>query len=136
MKKTVKITTIVLVSILALGALGYGGLYLLVRTIHNQRSCVLYNIDNIEVHTGIDIPKIESFDCEYSKEQNTKMTRFDIDKAAVNIDRYIERNEFQKLEAKTDVEFEQFLKIDNSLADASTSADLYYTKGSYKEETW
>ena len=65
-----------------------------------------------------------------------KITAIILISSAVNMDRYIERNEFQKLEAKTDVEFEQFLKIDNSLADASTSADLYYTKGSYKEETW
>ena len=136
MKKTTKIIAIILVSVIATCGLGYLGLYAFVRTIYNQRSCVWANIDNIEMHANIDIPKIKDSQCKYIKEQNVKMSHFDIDNNNVDMDRYINLNKFKKLKTKTDIAFEHFLEMDDHITNTTILADLYFTKGSEQGETW
>ena len=41
------------------------GLKMFTRSIYNQRTCDWANIDNIELHTQIDIPDILTYDCCY-----------------------------------------------------------------------
>lgn len=136
MTKTAKIITITLTSIIVLGGLGYFGLRQFTRSIYSQRTCEWANIDNIEMHAEIDIPKIIKCDCEYKKEQNTKMARFDLDMGNVDMDRYIKINNFKKLNSTADVSFDDLLTKETNLDELISSSDLYYTKGSYKGEIW
>ncbi|WP_299334655.1 hypothetical protein [uncultured Psychroserpens sp.] len=71
----------------------YGALHLFGRQIYNTKSCELYNIDNIELRTGVDIPKVKSTDCECK--DNTKVSKFIIDTNQLDLDRYISRNDFE-----------------------------------------
>ena len=69
---------------------------LLVKHIYNRRDCERFNIDNIELRTGIDIPKIKTVDCTCDENQGIKSSTFQIDKEFVNIDEYIEKNNFKE----------------------------------------
>ena len=77
---------------LIIGCLGilYGAFHLFARHIYNTQSCAVFNIDNIELRTGIDVPEITSSDCEYNG--NTKVSRFIIDTEKVDLDQYITKN--------------------------------------------
>lgn len=136
MKKSTKIITIILTIATVFGGLGYLGLRKFTRSIYSQRTCEWANIDNIELHTEIDIPKIKKCDCEYKKEQNIKMARFDIDERNVDINSYIKANNFKKLNSTADVSFDDILKMETNVKELMSSPDLFYTKGSYNGETW
>lgn len=136
MTKTTKIITITLAFLIVFGGLGYLGLQQFSKSIYSQRTCEWANIDNIELHTGVNIPKIKKFDCEYQKKQNTKKACFDVDKRNVDIDSYIKENNFKKLNSTTVVSFADFLKRETNIYDLMSSSDLFYSKGSYKGEAW
>lgn len=136
MTKTVKIFSITLTSVIVLSGLGYFGLRHFTHSVYSQRTCEWANIDNIELHTQVDIPKIITCDCEYRKVENTKMARFDIDKVNVDMDHYIKVNKFKKLNSKDDILYDELLKGEGNSADLVSSSDLYYTKGSSDGETW
>lgn len=136
MTKTAKIITIFLTSVIMLVGLGYVGVKQFTRFIYNQRSCEWANIDNIEMHTKVDIPKIKKCDCEYKKDQNTKMARFDLDNENIEMDKYIKINNFKKLNSTTDLSSDDLLKKEANVDKLISSSDLYYTKGSNKGETW
>lgn len=70
----------------------YGGLHLFGKIIYDSQSCDMYNIDNIELRTGINVPQISSTDCECK--DNRKFSKFVIDTSKVDIDDYISRNDF------------------------------------------
>ncbi|MES2478490.1 MAG: hypothetical protein V4561_05360 [Bacteroidota bacterium] len=136
MNKAIKIITISLASIILLAAVSYFGLRQFTRSIYKQRTCEWANIDNIEMHAEVDVPKIKTFDCIYKKELNTKMAMFEIDKANVDMDRYIKLNNFRKLNSVNEISFDNILKKETNVDSLMASPDLYYTKGSYKGETW
>lgn len=136
MTKTMKMTSITLTSVIVLSGLGYFGLRHFTRSVYSQRTCEWANIDNIELHAKVDIPKIITCDCEYRKEQNTKMARFEIDKGHVDMDHYVKVNNFIKLESKEEIVFDDLLHREENSADLVGSSDLYYTKGNSNGETW
>nr|WP_321233338.1 hypothetical protein [uncultured Psychroserpens sp.] len=74
----------------------YGGLHLYGWYIFNTQSCSSFNIDNIELRTGVDIPKVSSTDCICN--DNTKISKFIIDTDNVDLDYYISRNDFTLVE--------------------------------------
>jgi hypothetical protein len=84
--------------VLSLGILGllfimlYGGLHLFGKHIYNTQSCELYNIDNIELRTGVNIPAVTSTDCECK--DNKKVSKFIIDIDKVDLDYYVSKNDF------------------------------------------
>jgi len=67
MTKTLKIIIIPLASVIVLCGLCILGIRGFTHLVYSQRSCEWANIDNIELHTHIDIPKIKGCDCEYKK---------------------------------------------------------------------
>ncbi|WP_298903263.1 hypothetical protein [uncultured Psychroserpens sp.] len=77
-------------------AMLYGGLHLFGRHIYNTQSCQLYNIDSIELRTGVNIPKITSTDC--TCENNRKISKFKIDTDKVDLDDYISKNDFTQVD--------------------------------------
>ena len=72
--------------LLYLGVLG------LSRHIFHQTSCEQFNIDNIELRTGINIPSIVHVDCD--RQGNIKTSKFVIDTSKVDIKKYIASNKF------------------------------------------
>lgn len=105
-----------------------------IRAIYNQRTCEWANIDNIEMHTQIDIPKIKTCSCNYNAKKNTKMAQFDLEKNDIVFKKYIKKNNFQKLKSTATISKDSF-KTENGKAFQNTSS-LYFTKGTYKTETW
>ncbi|WP_204346074.1 hypothetical protein [Psychroserpens algicola] len=73
-------------------AMLYGGFHLFGKIIYDSQSCELYNIDNIELRTGINVPEISSTDCECK--DNRKVSKFVIDTNTVDVNDYISRNDF------------------------------------------
>lgn len=81
------------ISILAIGAiLGYRSL---VSHIYDYVDCERFNIDNIEVRTGIDIPAVTDVDCSCNEDKSVKTSTFVLDTDQVNLDQYVTRNKFK-----------------------------------------
>jgi len=70
----------------------YGGVHLFGRHIYNTQSCERFNIDNIELRTGVNIPEVTSTDCECK--DNKKYSKFIINTEKVDLDDYVSRNDF------------------------------------------
>ncbi|MFA5849549.1 MAG: hypothetical protein WC833_06680 [Bacteroidales bacterium] len=119
MTKTVKIITITLASAIVLCGLFVLGFRGFTHLIYSQRGCEWANIDNIELHTHIDIPKIKGCDCEYKKELNTKIARFDIDRSKVDMERYIRINNFKKLLSPDEVQLNELIKSKSNVGELS-----------------
>ena len=68
------------------------GFYGLSKIIYNCCSCEQFNIDNIELRTGINIPSIKDVECTYDETTRTKKATFIIDSIKVNLDEYIQSN--------------------------------------------
>jgi|SRR5690606_3267661 len=98
MKKGVLISLVVV----AFSAFLFFGFKLLVTSIVNQRSCEFANIDNIEVNIGIDIPNIESSQCNYNEVLNIKSVYFKFKEQ--NSEEYILKNNFEKANKRTELE--------------------------------
>lgn len=62
------------------------------KMIYNSCDCERFNIDNIELRTGINIPSIKSEECFYDENTKTKKSSFIIDKQKVDIEDYIQKN--------------------------------------------
>jgi len=86
-----KKTTIGIAVILGIILMLYGGLHLFGRMIYNTQSCELYNIDNIELRTGVNIPKVTATECECKN--NKKVSKFSIDMDTIDLDDYVISNE-------------------------------------------
>ncbi|TAJ11647.1 hypothetical protein DMA11_16110 [Marinilabiliaceae bacterium JC017] len=132
MKKKLRVVLIVLGVILSLGLIVIFGLRAFAGSIRNQRTCEWANIDNIELHAHVDIPDITDSDCCYDAETNTKKAFFVLNKNELDVDRYIEFNELNKVDSTTEVEFNKFLNLDD---DSKASTSLYYRKNSFKGES-
>lgn len=76
------------------------GFYGLSKMIYNSCSCERFNIDNIELRTGINIPSIKDNECTYDEATKTKKATFIIDVEKVNIEDYILKNELLKSETE------------------------------------
>lgn len=87
---------IVFVLVLVIVGLFCGGIQLYGKHIFNSQSCQFYNIDNIELRTGVDIPKVTSTDC--TCKDNTKISKFIIDTEHLDLDRYVNRNGFKLID--------------------------------------
>ncbi len=77
-------------------ALFVGGVHLFGRYIFNVRSCQFYNIDNIELRTGVNIPKVISTNCTCT--DNTKISKFIVDAEHVDLNQYVIRNGFKRVD--------------------------------------
>ena len=74
-----------------------GGCKLLVREIFNSKDCERFNIDNIEVRTGVNIPKVS--DCNCVVDGNTKTSSFIIDVNQVDVNEYSRKHHFEKADS-------------------------------------
>jgi len=60
--------------------------------IGNYNQCDRFNIDNVELRTGINIPAVKSIDCIYHDSVKRVTFYFDVDK--VDLDKYLTDNDF------------------------------------------
>ena len=72
------------------------GIYGFSKIIYNSCNCKRFNIDNIELRTGINIPEIKTVTCNYNEITKTKKSSFIIDTKEVNIEDYIQKNKLAK----------------------------------------
>lgn len=72
------------------------GFYSFSKMIYNRCDCERFNIDNIELRTGINIPKIKNVYCSYNENTKTKNSSFIIDTEKVDLDDYILKNKLAK----------------------------------------
>ncbi len=126
-------TIIILSSILAICVFAFMGFRGFVNSIRNQRSCEWANIDNIELHAHIDVPKVTKWDCDYEKGQNTKMASFTIDKNNFDVNKYIQDYNLKKLSSSTEFEYGRFLNLKK---ESLIGSDLYYKKSPPDEERY
>jgi hypothetical protein len=91
---------IALLSIPILILLFIGGYRGLTKHIYNRTDCEAFNIDNIELRTGIDVPAVIESDCECFVTGNTKTAKFILDTENLDFERYVSRNKFEWLEGE------------------------------------
>lgn len=133
MTKDTKHVIIALTGIFAFCTLVVFGYVSLANSFREQRNCEWANIDNIELHAHINIPKVESADCDcsYDEMTNTKKSIFTVKKYALNLDKYIKRNKLKKLNNLSEIDFNRFLNLEK---DFLADANLYYRLNSSNEE--
>ncbi len=66
----------------------------LISTIANSNDCEQFNIDNVEVRTGIDIPATTQVDCMYNN--GVKNVNFTLDTTKFDVEDYLQKNKFVK----------------------------------------
>jgi len=123
MKK--KVAIIALVSLFTVCVFTFLGFTAFVSSIRNQRTCEWANIDNIELHAHIDVPKVTKWDCNYDKANNIKKAAFTIDRNNFNLNEYIQTYNLKKLNSATELKYDRFLNLEK---ESLTSSDLYYKK--------
>jgi hypothetical protein len=83
------------IAVLLLAAVMFmSGFVLLAKHTFNRKDCIRFNIDNIEVRTGINVPSVTDCDCEAT--QSDKLSTFIIDTTHTNLATYIVKNDFEK----------------------------------------
>ncbi|GAA4453724.1 hypothetical protein [Rurimicrobium arvi] len=102
------------------------------RLIYKQHSCDFANIDNVEMHAEIDIPRIDSFDCQYDRTSLTKTVCFYLAPRKETWRRYITVNKFIRVPENTLPDTADFRP--SVIADASHA--YFTTEGSYNDERW
>ncbi|MFA9390678.1 MAG: hypothetical protein ACERKD_12770 [Prolixibacteraceae bacterium] len=70
-----------------------GGCVGLSKYIFSCKGCQQFNIDNTELRTGIDIPSVNSVDC--NSDGHIKVSTFVIDTSSLNMKEYISTNRFK-----------------------------------------
>lgn len=85
---------LIMTALIIIGALSLFSIQSFVEGIYNRTDCEQFNIDNIEVRTGIDIPKILSVDCNFDAATRTKTSTFMLDYTIMDVEDYIRKNEF------------------------------------------
>lgn len=87
-----------------------GGCKALNTHIYACQDCERFNIDNIELRTGLNIPSVTAVECNY--ENNIKMAKFLLDVDKFDLSEYISKNEL-------------------SLED-----DMYFKRGEREDTKW
>jgi len=93
-----RIALLVIAIIAALGCLGFMGVRAFCDNVYKSRDCDFANIDNIEMHSGIDIPEITDCDCRYDDREMAKKVTFTLNTNTVDMQAYAADNHFQKFE--------------------------------------
>ncbi|MDL2230837.1 hypothetical protein LJB75_00280 [Bacteroidales bacterium OttesenSCG-928-L19] len=138
MNRWLKITIVVLATIIGIILFGYGGCVGCVHIIAKSNSCEMYNIDNVELRARIDIPKIDRDFCYCVKDKaaSTKTNYFKIRTNEVDMDRYIERNSLISVD-ETDLDLSAFEKLTKVPEITDDNKQLfYYSAGESDKTEW
>jgi len=94
MKKAIVLLSLVIITIIFL----LGSCALLSKHIYSRQDCVTFNIDNIELRTGINIPKVLSSKCECT--DHRKNAEFVLDLDQLDITDYLSKNKLERAESR------------------------------------
>jgi len=87
---------IYIIMVISVPFLFIGCYKLLSNHIYHKMDCQQFNIDHIEVRTGIDIPKTTFANCEMDEHQSYRKATFTIDSTRVDIADWLVKNKFQQ----------------------------------------
>jgi hypothetical protein len=120
-KKSLKVYTIALFVITA-------PVLFIYLTFSNSIDCSQMVIDTYEIHSGINIPKVDFVNCYYDENANTRISVYDLVGK-------ISMNKFELVNASTQTELlqGQFLLAENEQPKAST---LYIASGEKRGTKW
>jgi len=65
--------------------------------IYDRKDCKRFNIDNLEVRTGVDVPKVVNGNSNCECDGNVKESSFTLDIEDNNVMSYLTRNSFKKV---------------------------------------
>lgn len=130
-KKTSIIIGLTVISIILLVVI------LFIFSIQNSKDCDQFVIDTYEIASGIDIPKLTDADCLFDDKVNTRIGIYTIDKQSTNLENYIKKNGFSKIdiENKNTLWSIAFL-IKNDVSLPDSSGILYQLSGERKSDKW
>lgn len=94
----IKKVVLLLSAVIMMIVLFFGSMMLLTRHIYERQDCKAFNIDNIELRTGIDIPKVISSKCECS--DHRKNAEFVLDLDQLDITDYLSKNKLERAESR------------------------------------
>ena len=130
MKKVI----IILAIFVSFIALLFFGFKTFVTSIKDNRGCEFANIDNIEINIGVDIPKIETSECNYDTLTNIKSVYFKFKK--LNDQEYIVKNKLTKLNDIMDLEPESMKAFLGDISSINENPNSIYIKsGNRKNNT-
>lgn len=134
MTKQTRIAIIVAGSLIIV-VMGY--FYFLTRCMRSERSCEWANIDNLELHTGINIPKVISSDCDYITSRNVKYASFALSRDDVQFAYYIKNNNLEKLVLSDTSKFDSLFKVKAGfMLSGHGQQSLFYKIGDSQEAKW
>lgn len=108
-------------SVMLVMFLGAAGCKSLINHIYNRVDCEQFNIDNVEVRTGINIPAVTAVDCECNETKNLKTNTFMLNADIVDLTDYASKNKFiledgqyKNMGKREDTEWEAILNPETS----------------------
>lgn len=108
-------------SVLLVLFLGAAGCKSLISHIYKRVDCEQFNIDNVEVRTGINIPSVTDVDCECNETKTLKTNTFVLNSAIVDLSDYASKNKFiledgqyKNIGKREDTEWEAILNPETS----------------------
>ncbi len=124
-----------MITVIALASVVYAAVFTFTKTIYDERGCDFGNIDNIELHTNLDIPETVACDCEYFEGMDIKNSVFTLDKSKVNFTDYIVRHKFLPHDSHQSISLD-FANLENSTAGFRDRQQLYYRGGESQQATY
>ncbi len=90
----------------------------------NSQDCSQFVIDSYEVHSGVDIPKVNAINCYYDMRNKVRLSVYLLD---TQIDTYLQRHKFVRNPARLDQLINMYALLDES--ELPVSAQLYTING-------
>lgn len=123
---------VILVILVAIG----GSLKLISVLFTEHRNCLFSNVDNYEMLTTIDIPTITDANCYYDKEHQLKFSIFQIDRGDIDVDTYIQENNFVQIEKDQISNLRSIFKFSDPQTPLPDEDMLYVRNGSNGRASW
>jgi hypothetical protein len=99
-------------------------------TVVNSKDCTQIVIDTYEIHSGIDIPKVESINCYFDDQRKVRLSIYSF-KGLVYFDRYLSKYKFEPVNSK-----ELTFPIALSAEEKPVEAKLYAVSGKRWGREW
>ena len=132
MTKKLVVFSIIIVSSVALILSIAFGFRAFTTSIYQQRTCEWANIDNLEMHAKVDVPKIFASDCEYVEATNTKKAYFLVDKSKLDLERYLRLNKLKSISNRSEIPSGKFLNFDETVVKNQV---MFYKENKKDSET-
>jgi hypothetical protein len=132
--KWVRALAKVLLAAIVFALLLMAGCYGLGKIILHANNCEAFMIDNTEVHTHINVPEIDSIDCNYQPKTKRKRVYFVINMAKEPMQAYINFSEFKQLSALGDIIPNDFFRYNqDTFRQQVHKRSLFYKEHSYAD---